>query len=185
MKDIEHVEMSGISGWFMLQPGDEILNKRIGWLTTHATLSNNLAKHRARYQRCMLTGSASFLKGGMFSLPEVFQCNIVPGLRCLNFSSLVPWTFSCRVMHEFGKRGYPAPQNIEEGLICLCAEYIPLFAADYLLRTICFACSAIRYLLRTPQHGEYTNSSLLEGDVKVRKCHCMLFLRTCTSRKWM
>ena len=49
MNDIEHVEMSGISGWFMLQPGDEILNKRIGWLTTHATLSNNPANHRARY----------------------------------------------------------------------------------------------------------------------------------------
>ena len=56
-------------------------------------------------------GSASFLKGGMFSLPEVFQCNIVPGLRYLNFSSLVPWTFSYRVMHEFGTRDYPAPQN--------------------------------------------------------------------------
>ena len=37
----------------------------------------------------------------------------------------------------------------------------------------------------TPQHGRYTNSSLLEGDVKVRKCHAMLFLRTCMSRKWM
>ena len=37
----------------------------------------------------------------------------------------------------------------------------------------------------TPQHGEYTNSSLLEGDIKVRKCHAMLFLRTCMSRKWM
>ena len=38
----------------------------------------------------------------------------------------------------------------------------------------------------TPQHGRgYTNSSLLEGDVKVRKCHVMLFLRTCMSRKWM
>ena len=37
----------------------------------------------------------------------------------------------------------------------------------------------------TPEHGEYTNSSLLEGDVKVRKCHAMLFLRTCMSRKWM
>ena len=37
----------------------------------------------------------------------------------------------------------------------------------------------------TPQHGGYTNSSLLEGDVKVRKCHAMLFLRTCMSRKWM
>ena len=36
----------------------------------------------------------------------------------------------------------------------------------------------------TPQHGEYTNSSLLEGDVKVRKFHAMLFLRTCMSRKW-
>ena len=33
----------------------------------------------------------------------------------------------------------------------------------------------------TPQHGGYTNSSLLEGDVKVRKCHAMLFLRTCMS----
>ena len=30
----------------------------------------------------------------------------------------------------------------------------------------------------TPQHGGYTNSSLLEGDVKVRKCHAMLLLRT-------
>ena len=29
------------------------------------------------------------------------------------------------------------------------------------------------------------NSSLLEGDVKVRKCHVMLFLRTCMSRKRM
>ena len=37
----------------------------------------------------------------------------------------------------------------------------------------------------TPQHGEYTNSSLLERDVKVRKSHAMLFLRTYTSRKWM
>ena len=38
----------------------------------------------------------------------------------------------------------------------------------------------------TPQHyGGYTNNSLLEGDVKVRKCHAMLFLRTCMSRKWM
>ena len=27
----------------------------------------------------------------------------------------------------------------------------------------------------TPQHGGYTNSSLLGGDVKVRKCHAMLF----------
>ena len=26
----------------------------------------------------------------------------------------------------------------------------------------------------TPQHGGYTNSSLLEGDVKVRKCHAIL-----------
>ena len=33
----------------------------------------------------------------------------------------------------------------------------------------------------TPQHGGYTNSSLLEGDVKLRKCHAMLFLRTCMS----
>ena len=30
----------------------------------------------------------------------------------------------------------------------------------------------------TPQHGGYTNSSSLEGDVKVRKCHAMLFLRS-------
>ena len=38
----------------------------------------------------------------------------------------------------------------------------------------------------TPQHGRgYTNSTLLAGDVKVRKCHVMLFLRTCMSRKWM
>ena len=37
----------------------------------------------------------------------------------------------------------------------------------------------------TPQHGGYTDSSLLEGDVKVRKCHVMLFLRTCMSQKWM
>ena len=49
MKDIEHVEMSGMSSWFMLQPRGEILNKPIGWLTTHATLSNNQANHRARY----------------------------------------------------------------------------------------------------------------------------------------
>ena len=31
----------------------------------------------------------------------------------------------------------------------------------------------------TPQHGGYTNSSLLEGDVKVRKCHAMILLRNC------
>ena len=37
----------------------------------------------------------------------------------------------------------------------------------------------------TPQHGGYTNSSLLEGDVKVRKYHAILLLRTCMSRKWM
>ena len=37
----------------------------------------------------------------------------------------------------------------------------------------------------TPQHGGYTDSSLLEGDVKVRKCHVMLFSRACMSRKWM
>ena len=37
----------------------------------------------------------------------------------------------------------------------------------------------------TPQHGGYTNSSLLKGDVKVRKCHAVLFLRNCMSRKWM
>ena len=36
-----------------------------------------------------------------------------------------------------------------------------------------------------PQHGGYTNSSLLEGDVKGKKCHAMLFSRTCMSRKWM
>ena len=53
MKDIEQVEMSGMSGWFMLQPRGEIPNKPIGWLTTHATLSNNPANHRARYWRCM------------------------------------------------------------------------------------------------------------------------------------
>ena len=33
----------------------------------------------------------------------------------------------------------------------------------------------------TPQHGGYTNSSLLEGDVKVRKCLVMLILRNCMS----
>ena len=39
----------------------------------------------------------------------------------------------------------------------------------------------------TLQHGDIlpANSSLLEGDVKVRKCHAVLFLRTCMSRKWM
>ena len=37
----------------------------------------------------------------------------------------------------------------------------------------------------TQEHGGYTNSSLLEGDVKVRKCHVMLFLRTCMSGKRM
>ena len=37
----------------------------------------------------------------------------------------------------------------------------------------------------TPQHGGCTNSSLLEGDVKVRECYAMLFLKTCMSRKWM
>ena len=37
----------------------------------------------------------------------------------------------------------------------------------------------------TRQHGVYTNSSLLEGDVKVRKCHAMLFVRTCKCREWM
>ena len=35
----------------------------------------------------------------------------------------------------------------------------------------------------TPQHEGCTNSSFLEGDVKVRKCHAMLFLRTCMSGK--
>ena len=67
-------------------------------------------------------GSATFLKGGMFSLPEVFQCNIVPGLRCLNFSSLVPWTFhvaSCMNL----ERGIIQHPKIEAVLICLCAEY--------------------------------------------------------------
>ena len=29
----------------------------------------------------------------------------------------------------------------------------------------------------TPQHEGYTNSSWLEGDVKVRKCHAMLFFK--------
>ena len=65
MKDIEHVEMSGMSGWFMLQPRGEILNKPIGWLTTHATLSNNQANHRARYQRCMLTARVARLNSGL------------------------------------------------------------------------------------------------------------------------
>ena len=38
----------------------------------------------------------------------------------------------------------------------------------------------------TPQdHRGYTNLCLLESDLKVRKCHAMLFLRTCMSRKWM
>ena len=37
----------------------------------------------------------------------------------------------------------------------------------------------------TPLHEGYTNSSLLEVDVKVRKCHAMLFLRSCMSQKWM
>ena len=37
----------------------------------------------------------------------------------------------------------------------------------------------------TQEHGGYTNSSLLEGDVKGRKCHVMLFLKTYMSRKWM
>ena len=37
----------------------------------------------------------------------------------------------------------------------------------------------------TSQHGGYTNSRLLEGGVKVRKCHAFLFLRTCMSREWM
>ena len=31
----------------------------------------------------------------------------------------------------------------------------------------------------------YTNSSLLESDLKVRKYHVMLFLRTHMSQKWM
>ena len=31
----------------------------------------------------------------------------------------------------------------------------------------------------------YANFSLLESDLKVRKCHAMLFLRTCMARKWM
>ena len=34
-------------------------------------------------------------------------------------------------------------------------------------------------------HGGYTNSCLLESDLKVRKCHAMLFSRTGMSRKWM
>ena len=28
-------------------------------------------------------------------------------------------------------------------------------------------------------HGGYANPSLVESDLKVRKCHAMLFLRTC------
>ena len=32
---------------------------------------------------------------------------------------------------------------------------------------------------------QFKSSSLLEGDVKVRKCHDMLFLRNCMSRKWI
>ena len=32
---------------------------------------------------------------------------------------------------------------------------------------------------------QFKSSSLLEGDVKVRKCHDMLFVRNCMSRKWM
>ena len=43
----------------------------------------------------------------------------------------------------------------------------------------------MRICSSTPQQGEYTNSSLLEGDIKVRKCHAMLFLRTCMSQKWI
>ena len=35
--------MSGMSGWFMLQPNGEILDTPIGWLTTLATLSNKPA----------------------------------------------------------------------------------------------------------------------------------------------
>lgn len=36
-------------------------------------------------------------------------------------------------------------------------------------------------------HGIFTNLSfiVLEGDVEVRKCHAMLFLRTCMGPKWM
>ena len=39
-----------------------------------------------------------------------------------------------------------------------------------------------RWAFTTPQHhGEYTNSSSLESDLKVRKYHAMLFLKTCMS----
>ena len=31
----------------------------------------------------------------------------------------------------------------------------------------------------TPQHGD------IQGDVKVRQCHAMLFLTACMTRKWM
>ena len=41
------------------------------------------------------------------------------------------------------------------------------------------------HLLFDSATRRYTNSSLLQGDVKVRKCHAMLFLRTSMSRKWM
>ena len=49
MKIIKLVEMSGMSGWFMLQPHGEIRYKPIGWLTSQATLSNKPANHIARY----------------------------------------------------------------------------------------------------------------------------------------
>ena len=43
-----------------------------------------------------------------------------------------------------------------------------------------------KFALLTPQdQREYPNSSLLESDQKVRKCHALLFSRTCMSRKWM
>ena len=34
-------------------------------------------------------------------------------------------------------------------------------------------------------HCGYTNSSLLESDLKVRKSHAIVFLKTCMSQKWM
>ena len=34
-------------------------------------------------------------------------------------------------------------------------------------------------------HWGYTNSSLLESDLKVRKSQAIVFLRTCMSQNWM
>ena len=53
---------------------------------------------------------------------------------------------------------------------------VPLTRPDFKLHENMSICSS------TPQdHGGYTNFSLLENDQKVRKCHAMLFLRTCMS----